>query len=148
MSSDVKVRKASARLLAVQAVYQAALNEQALSSVAQEYLEHRLGMDIEGEEIVEADRALFSAIVRGVEERKDDLGHVIATHMKNGGERSEILLKSLLMCAAFELLAHADIDSPIILNDYLNVAHAFFEKGEVSLINGILDSVSKALRSL
>jgi N utilization substance protein B len=144
---SAKVMKASARLLAVQAVYQASLNEQSLTSAAAEYLEYRTGMDIDGEELVAPNKALFTAIVQGVEERRVDLGHVISTHMKNGGERSEILLKSLLMCASYELLAHGDVDTPVILNDYLNVAHAFFEKGEVSLVNGVLDNVAKALRS-
>ena len=141
-----KVKKVSARLLAVQAVYQASLNEQDLVEAADEYLAHRTGMEIEGEEIVAPDKALFLSIVRGVEERKSDLMDVITTHMKGGSKSTEALIKALLLCGSYELLAHGDIDTGIIINDYLNVGHAFFEKGEVSLINGVLNSVSKALR--
>jgi N utilization substance protein B len=143
---SAKARKMSARLLAVQAVYQASLNEQDLKSAAKEYLEYRVGMEIDGEEIVEPDKVLFSAILAGVDERRNDLGDIIAANIKDGGDKAEVLIKAILMCAAFELLAHHDIDSPIIINDYVNVAHTFFEKGEVSLINAILDKVSGLLR--
>ncbi len=140
------VKNQSARLLAVQAVYQASLNEQALDSVVAEYLEHRVSMEVDGEEIVEPDRGLFTAIVKGVQVRKDDLGSLIAVHTQAKGERFEPLLKAIIMCASYELLAECDIDSPIIINDYLNVAHAYFEAGEVGLINAILDNVAKATR--
>ncbi len=136
----------SARLLAVQAVYQSSLNEQALKDAAQEYLDHRIGMHVEEEEIVEPDRALFAKIMNGVSERKKDLGQVIGANLNVSGERTDPLLKSILMCAAYELLAHQDIDSPIIINDYLNVTHAFFDKSEAGLINGVLDKVSAAFR--
>lgn len=140
------VMKQSARLLAVQAVYQASLNEQSLESVSAEYLEHRVSMEVEGEEMAEPDKALFRKVVLGVEERRGDLGGVIATHTQAKGEKFEPLIKAVLMCASFELLAHTDIDSPIIINDYLNVAHAYFDKGEVGLINAVLDNVAKAVR--
>ena len=51
------------------------------------------------------------------------------------------------MCAACELLINTQIDTPIIINDYLNVAHGFFEQGEVTLINAILDKVAKSARN-
>ena len=140
------IKKQSARLMAVQAVYQASLNEQSLESVVPEYLEHRLSMEVDGEEIAQPDGALFKKIVLGVEERRGDLGSLIATHTQAKGEKFEPLIKAIIMCASYELLAHCDIDSPIIINDYLNVAHAYFDKGEVGLINGILDNVAKAVR--
>ncbi len=143
---SAKARRSAARLLAAQAVYQASLNEQSLKSSAQEYLDHRRGMEVDGEMLVEADRALFSSIMTGVEERKSDLSHVIGTNYKSSTAHTEPLIKAIIMCAAYELLAHQETDAPIIINDYLNVAHAFFEKGEVSLINGVLDGVRKALR--
>ncbi len=141
-----KAKALSARLLAVQALYQADLNAQPLSDVAAEYLEHRLGMEVEGEALVAADKALFTKIMRGVEERGRDLADILKANCKDEGKRLEPLIKAILMCASYELLAHNDIDSPIIINDYLNVGHSFFESGEVSLINGVLDAVSKVLR--
>lgn len=143
---SAKARKTAARLLAAQAVYQASLNEQPLKAAAQEYLDHRLSMQVDGEEIVAADKPLFTKIMSGIADNKADLGHVVQANLKIDGERTEPLIKSILMCAAFELLACPETDTGIIINDYLNVSHAFFDKKEVGLINGVLDAVAKALR--
>lgn len=144
---SAKARKTAARLLAVQAVYQASLNEQPLKDAAQEYLNHRTGMSIDGEEMVAPDKALFTKIMTGIADNKADLGHVVQANLKTDGQIAEPLIKAVLMCAAFELLACHDTDKGIIINDYLNVSHAFFDQKEVGLINGILDAVAGALRN-
>jgi len=144
--SPPMVHNSAARLMAVQAVYQASLNAQDLASVAAEFLDLRTGMVIEGEELVEPDQALFKRIVTGVQDRREDLGGVIQANAKGGGEKFEAVIKSILMCAGWELLANHKIDSPIIIDDYLDVAHSFFDQSEVSLINGILDKMAKILR--
>lgn len=144
--TDQKVKNQSARLLAVQAVYQASLNDQPLKSVADEYLSLRVNMEVDGETIVEPDGALFKRIVLGVADRKTDLGDVIKANFPGAGDKTEPLLRSICMCGAYELLANLEVDKPIIINDYLNVTHSFFEKNQVSLVNGVLDSVAKAVR--
>lgn len=58
----------------------------------------------------------------------------------------EPLLQSILMCGICELLVHSDVDSPLIIDDYLNVAHAFYEPNQVRFVNGVLDSIASALR--
>ena len=79
----------------------------------------------------------------GVEERHDDLQTMVkaAKSQQEGGE--EHLLHSILLAGTYELMAHHDVDQPIIINDYLNVAHAFYSKGEVSMVNAILDTMRK-----
>jgi N utilization substance protein B len=59
----------------------------------------------------------------------------------------EPLLQYILLSASYELMAHSDIDSPIIIADYLDVTHAFFDGGEAKLVNGILDRVKSAFRA-
>ena len=46
----------------------------------------------------------------------------------------------------FELLMHEDVDAPIIINEYLNITHAFYGGQEAKMVNGVLDSVAKVLR--
>lgn len=58
----------------------------------------------------------------------------------------EPLLRSILMCGICELLVHSDVDSPLIIDDYLNVAHAFYEPNQVRFVNGVLDSIASILR--
>ena len=148
MSEDKPSEKAqslSSRLLAVQALYQMKQNNQAVKTVYEEYIKHRVDEELDGQKLVSPDAVLFKKILYGVEERFVELDSVIQANLKRDASDRvvEPLLFSVLICGAYELLAHADIDAPILINDYLNVGHAFFDKNEVALINGVLDSVSK-----
>ncbi|MCB1721983.1 MAG: transcription antitermination protein NusB, partial [Alphaproteobacteria bacterium] len=139
-SSDGASRKAkalSARLSAVQALYQASQNKQPMDVVLDEYLHHRSGMEVEGERLVQPDGALLKAILYGVEERRAELESVVDANLKKDAQDRvvEPLLRSILICGAYELLLQ-NVDKPIIINDYLNVAHSFYERNEVALING------------
>jgi len=143
-----KAQSLSARLLAVQALYQMKQNKQTVKTVYDEYIKHRSEQEIDGQKLVAPDSVLFKKILYGVEERFVELDSVIKANLKKDASDRvvEPLLFSVLICGAYELLAHSDIDAPIIINDYLNVGHAFFEKNEVALINGVLDSVQKVFR--
>lgn len=139
----------SARLYAVQAVYQIMQNATPVKDVLQQYLDKAEDMEIDGEKIVTPNGALLKKILLGVDARAKDLEGILEANYQQNKEtkpKLEPLLQSIALCGAYELLDNQDIDSPIIINDYLNVTHGFYEKGEVSLINGVLDAVSKAVR--
>ena len=140
-----KVAAQTARLAAVQTVYQFLMNKQPVSESIRVYMDEYAGMDIDGENLVMPDKALFSAIVQGVESRFTDLETVLDGQYSREDKALESLLKAIALCGIYELMAHQDTDPPIIINDYLNVTHSFYEKNEVSLINGLLDSVHKSL---
>lgn len=141
----------SARLCAVQATYQIMQNQKPAKEVLEQYLERAKNdeMEIDGEKLVTPDGALFKKILLGVDERAADIKSILEAHyQKNKTVKSKLdtLLQAILLCATYELLSHQDIDSPIIINDYLNVTHGFYDKGEVSLINGMLDSIAKVVK--
>ena len=144
-----KQKSSAARLLAVQAYYQVSQNKSAIKTIYQEYMDHRVNAEIEGEQTVEPDGKLFKLILYGTHERFVEVDSIVSTHLKRDASDRvvEPLLKAILMCGVFELLVQDSIDPPIIINDYLNIGHAFYEKNEVALINGVLDSVAKVLRS-
>lgn len=143
-----KARLSAARLAAVQAVYQMIANDQGAGSVIEEYKDRRFGVSVDGEELVTPDEGLFSEIVSGVEKGRDDLQALLSeTEGEGKSPGRELLLQSVLLCGAFELGYHRDTDIGIIINDYLEVAHAFFEGGEARVVNGTLDRIGKALRS-
>jgi N utilization substance protein B len=144
-----KARAASARLAAVQAVYQILANDQSAESVISEYkLQKRLGAPLDGVEMVTPDGVLFQDVVKGVYDRMNALEDMIAAALQKAGKGkpSEPLLMAILLCGAFEILNHLDIDAPLILSDYLNVTHAFYEQGESKLVNAVLDSIKTAVR--
>lgn len=138
-----KARNTAARLAAVQALYQMRGNDQTASSVVREYIDFRLGEKIEGEAMVSPDKELFSALVTGVDNRRADLESMIEAA---AGRKVEALLNCILLCGAYELLAHSEIDAPLIISDYLHVTDAFYDQSEKKLVNAILDKLANNLR--
>lgn len=143
---SLKARKTAARLFAVQAVYQSIQNKEAPSKLYDEYITHRVGMDLEEGQMVEPDQPLFRSLLSGVTDRWGDLQQIIKPRLKTANE-IEPLLTAILVCGAYELLAHTDIDAPIIISDYLDITSSFFEGSEGKLVNAILDAVAKELRA-
>lgn len=143
--SSRKARSTAARLLAVQAVYQGLQLKVPPATLMDEYTQHRAGMELDGNEMVQPDGVLFTGILKGVTERWADLQQLITPRLKDASV--EPLMTAILLCGAYEILAHNDLDAPIIISDYLHVTHGFFEGSESKLINGVLDAVAKDLRS-
>ncbi|MCB9983154.1 MAG: transcription antitermination protein NusB [Rhodospirillales bacterium] len=142
-TSSPKAKALSARLSAVQALYQMSQNEQSVRVVLDDYLHSRSGMEIDGQRLIAPDGALLKKILFGVDERRTELEAVIDANLKKDAQDRDVepLLRAILVCGAYELLVQ-DIDKAIIINDYLNVAHGFYERSEVALVNGVLDSVA------
>ena len=143
-----KARLTSARLSAVQALYQQQLSGNTLGQVKSEFLEHYAGGDLDGDEFVKPDEAHWLLVVDGVEQygwqmdsKIDAAIHAVQSDRKT--ENIDILLRLIMRCGCFEL-EQKTADAPIIINDYVNIAKAFYQLKESTLINGVLDSISKS----
>jgi len=140
-------RNSAARLLAVQAVYQMHKNEQTAKDVVKEYLEHRLGVDDDGDQMVSPNAEHFSKVVQGVEEHIEQLGEMVSKNRTKQPTVNEPLLNAVFVSGAYELMMCQDIDYPVIISDYVHVTHAFFEDSESKLVNAVLDSIRKTVRN-
>ncbi len=139
----------SARLCAVQVIYQMLANKQNSKDALKDFFDYRIAEMIIEEQVVSPDKKLLSTIVQGVEAKKDDVDKILFANLSKPDDirkKNEKLLYSIFVCGVYELLMHHDTDAPIIINEYINIGHAFFDQGEVKLINGLLDSVAKAVR--
>lgn len=143
---SAKAKNLSARLMAVQVIYQSLQSGHPMKKTLEEYIAFRNPPMSEEEQLVSPDGALLEKIVLGVEERGNDLAEMIRANYTKKDGILEPLLQAIMLCAAYELIGNMSVDAPIILNDYLNVTHSFYEQGEVSLVNGILNSMAKAVR--
>lgn len=141
-------RRAGARLAAVQALYQMEQTEQSARSVIADFMEDRLGLDHEGEPVEEADPDLFRAVVDGVVARQEEIDAAIMKRLAPGWkmERLDATSRAILRAAVYELIAEIGLPSQIILDEYVSIAHAFFEGAEPKFINGLLDAVSRDIR--
>lgn len=137
----------AARLAAVQALYQIALADGSAKTVIEEFLRHRIGK--EGDEsIATADRTLFGILVEGVAERGEELDSMIAANLAEDWsmERIQPILLALLRAGTFELLAREDVPPRVVITEYVDIAHAFFEDREPAFVNAVLDRLAHVLR--
>lgn len=139
----------SARLVAVQAQYEVMHRGADAQEVVAHYLREASNLELHGEKLVEPNLKLLKSIIDGVEARGQELLEVLANILGDKAKKSngmDLILKAILLCGSYELMAHDDIDAPIIINDYLDITHAFYDVSEAKLVNGVLDKVSKLFR--
>jgi len=139
-----KAKLTSARLTAVQAVYQMAMSDMTEREAYEDYVSRRMGKEVEGDNYVPADTELFSKIIDGVAKNRDTIREMVLGALN--GKKPEPLLQAIMFCGVYEILHHQDIDAPVIINDYMNVAHGFYDQSEVNFVNAILDRQAKNLR--
>ena len=148
----MKVRskaRSAARLAAVQALYQLEMEATGMPRLLDEFHQHRLGAEIEGDQYAEAETAFFDDVVQGVAARKDEIDGLLAGKLAAGWklERLDKTMLQVLRAGTYELLARADVPTAAVITEYVDVAHAFFESREAKFVNGILDAVAKVVRS-
>lgn len=141
-------RRSVSRLAAVQALYQVEFGGGRPDDVIDEFLSHRLGAEIDGERLAEADPDFFRALVRGGAGRQEELDALLKGSLTKSREpgRLDGILRALLRAAAFELLARKDVPARVVITEYIDVAHAFFTGPEPKLVNGVLDNLARHLR--
>jgi N utilization substance protein B len=147
MNARAQARSA-ARLAAVQALYQQAMEATPLPSLLDEFHRHRLGATIEDMEFAEAETAFFDDIVSGVVARGAEIDVQLSAKLAEGWrlERLDKTMLQVLRAGVYELMARADIATGTVINEYVDVAHAFFDPREAKFVNGVLDAVAKAVR--
>ncbi|MEO1044055.1 MAG: transcription antitermination factor NusB [Pseudomonadota bacterium] len=140
--------RSAARLAAVQALYQRQMEMTPLPRLLKEFHDHRLGAEIEDAQYADAERAFFDDLLLGVEEKIDEIDGLILERLADGWtpERLDKTMLQILRAGTFELIAMPDIPTGTVINEYLDVAHAFFDAREAKFVNGLLDSVAKAKR--
>src|SRR3954466_9714917 len=141
--------RSAARLAAVQALYQQEMEGTPLPRLIKEFHDHRLGATIEDAQYHDAEREFFDDIVTGVEARRDDIDGAIAKRLAEGWtlERLDRPMRAILRAGAYELIARADVPLGSIISEYVDVAHAFYDKRESGFVNGLLDAIAKVARA-
>lgn len=140
--------RSAARLAAVQALYQQAMEATPLANLLDEFHRHRLGATIEDMEFVDAETAFFDDIVGGVMARGPEIDAHLSAKLADGWrlERLDKTMLQLLRAGVYELIARPDVATGTVINEYLDVAHAFFDAREAKFANGVLDAVARAVR--
>ncbi len=140
--------RSAARLAAVQALYQQEMEGTPLPRLLHEFHEHRLGATIEDETYHEAERDFFDDVVSGAEARRDEIDGLIAGRLAEGWtlERLARPMRAILRAGAYELIARNDVPFGSVISEYVDVAHAFYDKRESGFVNGLLDAIAREAR--
>ncbi len=131
----------AARLMAIQACYEMLSTQRALKILIDDYMKRGLEVDEDSKINTKPKSALFKKIMADLDDRLIDVDKAFKKHTKESEKDIEPLLKAIVFCGLSELMVGKE-DKGIIINDYLNATHSFYEQGQVSFINGILDSAS------
>ena len=149
MSATRSRSRSAARLAAVQALYQMEMEGTPLARLLHEFHEHRLGATIEDETYADAEQDFFDDVVAGVDARREEIDGLIAGRLAEGWslERLDRPMRAILRAGTYELIARPDVPAASVINEYLDVAHAFYDKRETGFVNGLLDAIAKSART-
>ena len=140
--------RSAARLAAVQASYQRLMEATPTTQLIHEFHQHRLGATIEDVEYNEAEVAFFDDLVTGSVAREAELDAAISARLSAGWslDRLDKPMRALLRVATYELIARGDVPVKTVINEYIDVADAFYDQREKGFVNGLLDAVAKDVR--
>jgi N utilization substance protein B len=141
--------RSAARLAAVQALYQQEMEETPLPRLLKEFHDHRLGATIEDAQYHVAERDFFDDLVTGVDARRAEIDRLIGDRLAEGWtlDRLDRPMRAILRAGAYELIARPDVPVASVITEYVDVAHAFFDKRETGFVNGLLDAIGKVARA-
>jgi N utilization substance protein B len=144
MSEDRADARHASRLGAVQALYQMEMNGSGAEEVAQEFIVHRFG-----ELPAVPDESFFISVVQGVPPHQVEIDRAIAGSLSEKWklERVDSILRAILRCGVYELVARRDVPAKVVIDEYVAVAGAFFGGDEPGFVNAALDNIARRKRA-
>lgn len=141
-------KRSSARLSAVQGLYQMDLTGKGVLDVFSEFERFWIGQEIEGDVYKPAERSLFRAIIKGVIDNQIVIDRAVDRILADGWplKRVEAILRALLRAGAYELAFTQDVPVKVVVSEYVDMASAFLDKDEVGMVNAVLDRYARETR--
>lgn len=154
LSRDEKrARSASARLFAVQALFQMEAAGQSADRVQREFQDYRIGADgtpEAGDEISpQADAALFQRLTDDAVTWQSTIDQATdrALVAKWPIDRIDPVLRALFRASGAELV-RPGTPARVVITEYVQLAQAFFPEGrEAKFVNAVLDHMARELRA-
>jgi N utilization substance protein B len=131
----VKTARRRSREIALQALY-------AWQLAGGNALDELRSLDKEGQ----ANRELAEALVRGVQERADELQALIAPCLDRDFARLSPVERAILYIGAFELQAHPETPFKVVVNEAVELGKSFGGTGGHKFVNGVLEKLASGLR--
>nr|WP_321362122.1 transcription antitermination factor NusB [uncultured Hyphomonas sp.] len=144
-----RARRAGARLAAVQALYAMEQTGKSARETIRAFMEDKLGIGPNEEPVEEADPDLFKSIVNGVVDNQATIDKAILKRLASGWKltRLDATMRALLRAGGGEFIVHQHLSHAVIMDEYVSLAHDFFEESEAKFANAVLDNVGHDLRA-
>lgn len=145
---DRAQRRGAARLAVVQALYQMDIGGTDLPTTLAQFESHRLGAVIDDVQMPDADEAFFRDILQGVVSDQRRIDRAVNETLETSWPlvRIDSTLRATLRAGGFELYNRTDVPARVVINEYVEVAKAFFSGEEVGIVNGVLDALARRAR--
>jgi N utilization substance protein B len=142
-------RRQAARLAAVQALFQWHEGQERPVEIFEQFLKVRTGEAGEGSMRRDADRPLFRDVVEGTVAHRDELEKTVSAALSEGWNWSRIdrLVRAILLAGVYELIHRRDVPPRVAINEYVEIAHAFYDRRESTFVNSVLDRVARQERA-
>lgn len=145
--------RTGSRVAAVQALFQAEQGPTSPETVIDEFIRYRLGAaagsdGFEDGRVHDVDVKLFTRIVRTATKEQDTIDPLISNALSADWPMARLdpVLRALIRAGAAELGMDDGPPAKVVINEYLDVAHGFFEGDEPRMANGVLDRLAHLLR--
>ncbi len=145
---DKRRQKSAARLYAVQALFQMEASGTGINEIIEEFLAHRFGADVDGDQFEEGNPDHFRGIVENALTHQAKIDQLTdkALVEKWPINRIDPTIRALFRAAGAELVA---LETPpkVVINEYVDIARAFFPDGkEPKFSNAVLDHIARAIK--
>ncbi len=147
MKSDNHNKKSSARLFAVQILFEMEINGKKINSILERLTDEYLIEISRLNKTEKADKNHLIKILKGVTKNQKDIDLDIKDNLIGWSlSRIDSVSRAILRSALYELRECNDIPVKVVINEYIEISKSFFQGEESNFINGILDKISKIYR--
>ncbi len=148
LSNKEKRARTVARLVLVQALYQLEITGTGVETVIKEFSDYRFDGDLDGEPLAAADEAFFAEGARAIVKEQAVIDPLIVNRLASGWriERLDSTVRAILRAGTWELKFRPDIGLQVIINEYVEIARAFYGETEARFVNGALDGIAADIR--
>lgn len=154
MTDDVKAvsgnqkrrMRSTARLYAVQALFQMEHSQQSVNSVVQEFLSHRFGAELdEGVDMADGDIDLFRKLLEDAVNWQAKIDQMTdrAIVAKWKIDRIDPTLRALFRAAGAEMV-NSHTPPKVVIMEFVDIAKSFYPEGrEPKFVNAVLDHMAR-----
>ncbi len=139
-------KKSASRIGAVQSLYSSKMSDVDISQTIANFVKDGSLVEMDGISFP-ADYPLYEKIISGVLNREEEICEIANSVLHSRPiEKQHVLMGCIIKCGIYELLENIDVSGKLIVNEYVNIAHSFYEEKEAKMVNAVLDNLSKKIR--